>query len=65
MQNLRAAAAMLDSCVEQLQLLAPAVPNTRGAEKPDRELGTSVFIVHSSDEGNKDSTVCPERPIFE
>jgi predicted nucleotide-binding protein len=55
MLNLRAAARMLDSCIEQLQLLAPAVPDIRGGESPRREPGTSVFIVHGRDEGKKEA----------
>jgi hypothetical protein len=55
-ENLGAAAAMLDSCIEQLQLLAPAALSDRGAKGDTQELetGTSVFIVHGRDEGRKE-----------
>ena len=55
-ENLRAAATMLDSCIEQLQLLAPALSG-RSAEGgvQQSETGRSVFIVHGRDEGKKEA----------
>src|SRR5260370_22453937 len=55
-ENLRAAATMLDSCIEQLQLLAPRLSG-RGAEEGvlQQEAGRSVFIVHGRDEGRKEA----------
>lgn len=56
-ENLRSSAAMLDSCIEQLQLLAPAGLLNRGADEStlQTEIGTSVFIVHGKDEGRKEA----------
>jgi predicted nucleotide-binding protein len=55
-ENLRAAATMLDSCIEQLELLAPARLSERDADERSKhaETGTSVFIVHGSNEGRKE-----------
>jgi predicted nucleotide-binding protein len=57
MQNLRAAANMLDSCIEQLQLLAPASSSAVGAQEEAARLepGRSVFIVHGRNEGKKEA----------
>lgn len=53
-ENLRDAANMLDSCIEQLQLLAPiAEPAEAAARRPGND--NSVFIVHGSDEGKKEA----------
>jgi len=55
-ENLRAAAIMLDSCIEQLQILAPASGSIENAASPQHEnLGNSVFIVHGRDEGKKEA----------
>jgi len=56
-ENLRAAATMLDSCIEQLELLGPATglsghPVEETAQRPGN--GKSVFIVHGRDEGRKE-----------
>jgi len=53
-ENLQDAANMLDSCIEQLQLLAPiAEPAEAAARRPGND--NSVFIVHGSDEGKKEA----------
>lgn len=54
MRNLHAAAMMLDSCIEQLRLLGPTLPDIRTGRK-STEPGTSVFIVHGRDEGKKEA----------
>ncbi len=57
-ENLRAAAAMLDSCIEQLQLLTPAAGSSglgAGESTQHPETGRSVFIVHGRDEGKKEA----------
>lgn len=57
-ENLRAQANMLDSCTEQLELLAPtAAPSGSRFEEPAREgeAGSSVFVVHGGDEGKKEA----------
>jgi predicted nucleotide-binding protein len=56
--NLRAAATLLDSCIEQLEVLVPAAvatapPLAEGAQQV--EMGRSVFVVHGSDEGKKEA----------
>jgi predicted nucleotide-binding protein len=56
--NLRASATMLDSCIEQLELLAPpsaaAAHALEGGVQP-AQAGRSVFIVHGWDEGKKEA----------
>jgi predicted nucleotide-binding protein len=57
-ENLGAAAGMLDSCIEQLEFLAPAADSLdRRAQEVDQKPGTdtSVFIVHGKDEGKKEA----------
>jgi len=53
--NLRAAATMLNSCIEQLQILAPGLSDP-GAERvvQSPETGRSVFIVHGRNDGKKE-----------
>jgi len=55
-ENLRAAATMLDSCIEQLELLSPAAASLRRPEEPiqQAEGGTLVFVVHGRDDGKKE-----------
>ena len=55
-ENLLAAATMLDSCIEQLQILAPGLPGP-DAEKVVQfsETGRSVFIVHGRNDGKKEA----------
>jgi predicted nucleotide-binding protein len=57
-ENLAAAATMLDSCIEQLQILVPVASQSgRGAQEVSQrpEIGRSVFVVHGRDEGKKEA----------
>jgi hypothetical protein len=62
-ENLAAAAAMLDSCIEQLQLIVPPIPSDVAEERrPHQETGTLIFIVHGRDEGKKEAVARFLRP---
>jgi predicted nucleotide-binding protein len=57
-ENLRAAATMLDSCIDQLQILAPPTRLTgrvAGESSQQAVTGRSVFIVHGRDDGKKEA----------
>lgn len=54
LENLRAAASMLDSCIDQLQLLAPSAELFEAAT-PSSGIDRSVFIVHGRDDGKKEA----------
>jgi predicted nucleotide-binding protein len=54
-QNLLDAANMLDSCIEQLQLLAPIAAESAEAAARHPGIDNSVFVVHGRDEGKKEA----------
>jgi hypothetical protein len=53
-EKLKAAVQMLDSCIDQLEFLAPKAL-VAAAETGSAELAPKVFIVHGRDEGRKEA----------